>query len=323
MCTCISYLSKDHYFGRNLDLEYSYDESIVITPRNYLFEFKKTGPMRSHYAMIGVATVVNNYPLYYDAVNEWGLGIAGLNFPGNAQYNPYSPSQINIAPYELIPFLLGQCQTVERAIDLLSEMNLIAESFNENYPLTPLHWMIADHNSSIAVEPMSDGIRIHTNPIGVLTNNPPFEFHRDNIRQYLNLTREEPNNHFAESIDLSAFSRGVGAIGLPGDLSSASRFVRAAFTKLNSVDDGTESQAVNQFFHILKSVAQQRGCVRVDKQFEKTIYTSCCNTRKGIYYYNSYDNLQIRAVHLFHENLQTDKLITYPLVWDTTIVNEN
>ena len=84
MCTAASYRTKDLYFGRNLDYEFSYGDEVTITPRNYPFTFRRAGEMRTHYAMIGMAYVAEEYPLYYDAVNEKGLCIAGLNFVGNA-----------------------------------------------------------------------------------------------------------------------------------------------------------------------------------------------------------------------------------------------
>ena len=84
MCTAVSFLAKNHYFGRNLDYEFSYNETVTITPRNYPFKFRRMGENNKHYAMIGMAFVQENYPLYYDATNEKGLSIAGLNFPGNA-----------------------------------------------------------------------------------------------------------------------------------------------------------------------------------------------------------------------------------------------
>ncbi len=323
MCTAATYLSRNHYFGRNLDLEYSYHEEVTITPRNYPFHFRVEPAMKRHFALIGMATVADGYPLYYDATNEFGLSIAGLNFPGNAVYLPKRDGACNIAPFELIPWLLGQCKTVKETCILLAEMNLVDISFSAEYSLSPLHWMIADKSEAITVEPMQDGIHVFDNPVGVLTNNPPFDFHMYNLSNYLNLTKEEPVNRFTNAVDLTPYSRGMGAIGLPGDLSSASRFVKATFTKLNSVSGNSESESISQFFHILGSVEQQRGCVKVNGAYEKTVYSSCCNTDKGIYYYTTYENRQITAVDLFHENLEKSELICYPLVTQQQIRWEN
>ena len=183
--------------------------------------------------------------------------------------------------------------------------------------------MISDKFESIVVEPMEDGIKVFDNPVGVLTNNPPFDFHMYNLSNYLNLTHEEPVNRFTNKIDLTPYSRGMGAIGLPGDLSSSSRFIKATFTKLNSISDDAELGSISQFFHILGSVAQQRGCVKVNDTFEKTVYSCCCNTDKGIYYYRTYDNSQITAVDMHKENLDGEDVISYPLIKNQQIKWQN
>jgi len=197
-------------------------------------------------------------------------------------------------------------------------------SFSDSLPLSPLHWIIADSERSIVVESMANGLKIYDDPVGVLTNNPPFDYHVQNLKNYLNLTRNEPTNRFAPGIDLTPYSRGMGAMGLPGDLSSSSRFIKAAFTKLNSISGDSEAESISQFFHILGSVAQQNGCVRVGESFEKTVYSSCCNTNQCIYYYTTYDNSQITGVKLYGEDLDGSTLSSYPIIFEQQIriVNE-
>lgn len=305
MCTAV-HLNK--YFGRNLDLEISYGEQVIITPENFPFNFRQMPPLTTHHAIIGMGIVVDNYPLYYDAVNGAGLAMAGLNFPDNACYMPVCHGADNIAPFELIPYILGKCTTVNEAKKLLTRINLAEIHFNEKFPLSPLHWMISDRERSIVVEPVKNALKIYENPIGVLTNNPAFDYHLTNLTNYMNVTREEPTNRFADKISLKPYSRGMGGIGVPGDLSSSSRFIRASFTLLNS-----EENTLSQFFHILTSVEQQKGCVRVGEKFEYTLYSSCCDMENLIYYYTTYENRTISAIYLQEENLDTDKLITYPL----------
>ena len=323
MCTAITYQTNDHYFGRNLDLEHTYQESVVITPRRYSLPFRKLPQLDVHYAMIGIATVANEYPLYYDATNEFGLSMAGLNFPGNAVYQKEKSDMDNVTAFEFIPWILGQCRSVVEAQQKLMQINMVDIPFSNAFPLSPLHWMISDRRESIVVEPLEDGLKIYQNPIGILTNNPPFDYHMYHLHNYLNLTNEEPTNRFTKQIDLPPYSRGMGAIGLPGDLSSSSRFVRAAFVKLNSKSNESEEESVHQFFHILGAVEQQRGCVKVDDSYEVTVYSSCCNADKCIYYYKTYSNSQITAVHLFHEDLDCNKLVTYSLRTIPRIEEEN
>lgn len=323
MCTAISFSNQDHYFGRNLDLEYSYNESVTIMPRNFSLQFRCTGALNKHYAMIGIATVDHGYPLYYDATNEYGLSMAGLNFPEHAHYFPPCDCAINIAPFELIPWVLAQCKTVEDVSILLKDVQIADISYSEEYPLTPLHWIVSDRSRSIVLEPIASGLCIHENPIGILTNSPTFDFHLQNLRQFLNLTSKAAENRFCKTVELTSFSRGIGAFGLPGDLSSASRFIRGAFVKLNAVCEPTEDSCISQFFHILQSVAQQRGCVQVGNHYEITVYTSCCNTDRGIYYYTTYENSQITCVDMHSENLDTSQIKSFPLNRTLQIWNEN
>ena len=315
MCTAISFTTKDHYFGRNLDLEYSYIETVTITPRNYPLLFRKKESLNTHYAMIGIAYVHNGYPLYYDATNEMGLSMAGLNFPRNADYKPEMLEKDNITPFEFIPWILGQCSTVKDAKVLLDKINLLEEHYNNKLPLSPLHWMISDRESSITVESVKDGLKIYENPVGVLTNNPTFDMQLFHLNNYMNLSPQKPENRFSNKVKLTRYSNGMGALGMPGDWSSQSRFVKTAFTKLNSVCGTSEEESVSQFFHILGSVEHQRGCVDMGNNlYEITLYSSCCNTDKGIYYYRTYENSQITAVDMFRENLDKNKVITYPLI---------
>ena len=326
MCTAISYKTKDHYFGRNLDLEYSYNETVTITPRNFIFEFRKVGKMKSHFAMIGMAYITESYPLYYDATNEHGLSIAALNFPQNAHYKPFCEGKDNITSFELIPWVLGQCATVSEAERLLEQINILNENFSDELPLSPLHWITSDKERSITLESVKAGIKVYDNPAGVLTNNPTFDYQLFNLNNYMSLTNDAPQNTFAldNNLQLKTYSRGMGAMGLPGDFSSVSRFVRATFVKMNSVSGDTENESVSQFFHILRSVAMPRGCVKVgENDYAVTIYSSCCNTDRGIYYYTTYNNNQINAVDMHKENLNYNTLIAYPLKTQQAIEYHN
>lgn len=324
MCTAVSYCPGDHYFGRTLDYEFSYHETVTITPRRFPLTFRHHDTLTDHRAIIGMAYVQDNYPLYYDAVNEAGLCMAGLNFPGNAHYFDPVPDKDNIASFELIPWLLGQCDTVAQAQKLLSRLQVTNDAFRADLPPSPLHWLLADRTQALVIESTKDGLHCYENPAGVLTNNPPFPAMMWHLSNYMNLSSLPAANRFAPSLKLAAESRGMGAMGLPGDLSSQSRFVRAAFTKENAVTLGGEDDSVSQFFHILGAVAQQRGCVRLEKDvYEITIYTSCCNADRGIYYYTSYGNHRITAVDLYRENLDGNALISYPLQTKQDILHLN
>ncbi len=323
MCTAISLNTGKHYFGRNLDLAYHYDERIVIAPRNYAFPFRQLPAIPSHPALIGMATIMDDYPLYYDATNEAGLSMAALNFPENAAYHPAEAGKDNVAPFELIPWVLAQCENVAQAHTLLARVNLADIPFSERMPLSPLHWIIADRTCAITVESMADGLHVYDNPIGVLTNNPPFDYHMTNLANYMALSPGQPRNTFAPSLSLSPYGLGMGAIGLPGDCSPASRFVRAAFAVAHSACGTSEAESVSQFFHILSSVRHIRGCIQTDKGFAITVYSSCCNADDGVYYYTTYENSRITAVDMRKEDLGSNALIVYPLLTRQDILIQN
>jgi hypothetical protein len=311
MCTAASFKNKNTYFGRTLDYEFSYGEKVTITPRNYPFEFRHLGLNNNHYAIIGMAHIHNDYPMYYDAMNEYGLGMAGLNFVGNAKYNEVIEGKENVAQFEFISFILSTCKNVLEAKNKIKEINLVKTPYNEYYPAAKLHWILRDINDCIVVEAMEDGLHIYDNKTGSLTNNPPFNYQLENLKNYVSLNNDEPNKSF--SFNEVFYSRGMGSVGLPGDLTSQGRFVRVVYTAHFSVASPDENSSVNQFFHILESAWQTRGLCKINDKYEITIYASCMNLNEGIYYYKTYDNPQISAVYLKNENLNSSKIISYDL----------
>lgn len=324
MCTCIEFNTKDTYFGRNLDLEYRFNEKVVITPRNYEFQLKNGAIINPRYAMIGMATVVEDYPLYAEAVNETGLSMAGLYFPENAYFFNGEKDKLNLAPYELIPYFLGQYSTVAEMRDSIENLNITNVPFSENLPISELHWMISDGKECIVMEQTQEGLRIYDNPIGVLTNNPPFYYHMANLNNYMNLTPHYGENRFSNKINLQQYGQGMGAIGLPGDSSPAARFVRAAFHKLNSVCDEDEESSITQFFHILDSVAMVQGTtITAEGKYDITAYSCCVNIDKGIYYYKTYMNNQITVIRMTEKEKNKKDLSVYQLREEQQIRYEN
>lgn len=324
MCTALSLKTKDHYFGRTLDLDRSYGEEVCILPRRFPLRFRRMGDWESHYALIGMATVVGGLPLFYDAVNEYGLAMAGLNFPGHAFYGEEREDRDNVAPFEFIPWLLGQCQNLTEARSLLGRIHLVNIPFSPQLPLSPLHWMISYRDESVVVEAMKDGLHIHENPAGVMTNNPPFDYQMFNLNHYRHLQVTNPERSFAKALPVDDYCQGLGALGLPGDLSSMSRFVRLAFGRAHSVCGEDEASSVSQFFHLLGSVSMDRGLCRTPEgHWDITVYTACANTDWGLYYYTSYDNAQIHCVDMHRWALEGDRLGRFPLVLEQQIAYQN
>ena len=309
MCTAIVH---GELFGRNLDLEYGYNEKIAIMPRNYPLIFRRASVFRSHFSIIGMAAVDRSYPLYFDAMNERGLCMAGLDFPDNAYYPPETTDKTNIAPFELISWVLCQCSTTVEAKQLLQATRLANIPYNEEFPQAPLHWIIADSCSCLVVEPTVSGLQIYEHPVGVLCNNPPLPYHLYHLAEFQHLSADDPPALF-ENISLPLYGGGLGATGLPGDFSSPSRFIKAAFVKSHA--HGDNSTPITEFFHLMDTVAMPRGAVRVrGGKDEITRYTSCCDMRNGCYYYVTYDNRRIQAVNLWHSHTDGTEIECFDLL---------
>ncbi len=324
MCTALQLHTKDSYFGRNLDLDRSYGEEVCVMPRNFSLTFRKMGEIDRHFAMIGMATVVDGIPLFYDAVNEHGLAMAGLNFPGNAFYGQVQAGADSIAPFEFIPWILGQCKTADDAEILLRRIHLVDIPFSPQLPLSPLHWMICDRDRALVVESMADGLHIHENPVGVLTNNPPFPYHLANLRNYRHLRIDNAQVIRREGLPYSDYCQGLGAVGLPGDVSSMSRFVRAAFGREHSVCGEDESASVGQFFHLLTSVEMVQGICKTDEgTWDITGYSACMNVSRGLYYYTTYGNHRITCVDMHRTDLECNAVSRFPLAKEQSILYQN
>lgn len=320
MCTALSLVSGSHYFGRTLDLTCGFGEAVVIAPRRFPLPLRRLPALNTHLAIIGMAAVQDGFPLYFDAANEAGLAAAGLNFPGYAHYGEAAAGRTCIASFELIPWLLGQCASVSQARARLENAVICRDAFSPALSPSPLHFMLSDAVSALVVEPVAGGLRLYDNPAGVLTNSPPFPYHLSRLRDFAALSPDPPANTFAPSLDLPPESNGTGTLGLPGDLTSPSRFVRAAYLRAHSVCPPQEEASVSQFFHLLDGVSLARGAVRVKGKDDITQYACCISTQKGVYYYTTYGNRRITAVSLSSVDADGKKLSVFPLVRDEQIL---
>lgn len=296
MCTAIS-LEKNGIFGRTLDLEMSYGESVVMLPRRHEYRFLYEENEKAHPAILGTALVSGGVPLFFDAMNESGLAVAALNFPGYAVYDQPTEGKINLASFEVIPWILCNSSSVSQAVSFLKKVNVTSDSVSPDLPHTPLHWMIADGRSSAVAESTAKGFRIYDNPVGVMTNAPLFPYHIARLREFASLSPYSPENRLCPDIDMKDIPRGTGAIGLPGDWSSSSRFIRAVFAKNHTVRSNTRDGVISDFFHIADSVSIPCGCMRAGGgKSVRTVYTSCFDLERGAYYYTTYESRSIRCV---------------------------
>ncbi len=324
MCTALNFKTRDHYFGRNLDIDRSYNEEVCVMPRRFPIEFRKMGSLTEHYAMIGMATVIDGIPLFYEASNEHGLSMAGLNFPENAYYMSPLEGKDNAASFELIPHILGRCKTVEEARELLLCLNIVDIAFAEQLPPSPLHWIISDRDSSVVLESMRDGLHIYDDPVGALTNNPPFPYHMANLEKYRHLRHDNAGIEHRRGEDCSFYCQGLGAVGLPGDLSSMSRLVRIVFNAENSVCSEEEAASVGQLFHLLSSVEMVRGaCMTDEGTWDITRYSACINTDRGLYYYTTYENRRITCIDMHNTDIDGESLARFPLLTEQSIEYQN
>lgn len=317
MCTAVV---CQRLFGRTLDLEFSYGEQVVILPRRFPLPFRFQPPLPCHYAMVGMAHISQGQPLFYDAVNEHGLAAAALNFPHSAVYLPSKNGAANLAPFELMGWVLSQCTCAKQARQLLEQVTVVKADFSPDLPSTPLHWMVTDGASCFVAEPTAEGLRLYDDPVGVLTNEPPFPMQLDRLRDYLALSAAPPVNRFAPHLPLTPYSRGMGGLGLPGDWSSPSRFVRAAFAAHNS----SPPVDATRFFRLMSCVEVPRGCVRLENGAEvRSVYTSCCDLERKVYHYVTEENRRISAVELFRSDLNGNTLTCFDLTSGQQIFTQN
>jgi len=204
-----------------------------------------------------------------------------------------------VASFEVIPWVLTHCRSVAQAKELLSECVITSDSVDLKLPATPLHWMFADATGALVAEPTAQGLRLYDNPYGVMTNCPPFPFYQSYLVHFMTLNAQMPVNKLCPEIPLQPYGAGMGAMGLPGDYSSASRFVRAFFSKEHACPAEDEQSAVNRFFHVLGTVFQPRGVTRTPSGAAVgTVYMSCADPASKIYYVVTEKNHSIQTIRM-------------------------
>lgn len=328
MCTALSIKSKEgnNFFGRNMDLEYNFNQSVIVIPRNYKYENKVTGKMvGGKYAIIGMGSVIDNHAAMADGMNEKGLACAGLNFAGYAYYEENKvEGKENIAPYDFILWVLFNHETVDEVKEAINNIELVNVPLNEKYPVPTLHWMVVDKSGkSIVIEKTKSKFSIYDNTVGVLTNNPTFDWQLTNLNEYIGLTEEHPKETKWCDQEIKALGVGAGTRGIPGDFASVSRFVRIAFIK-SRMPEVDNISAIPQFLHMLDYVAMVKGGVMTPEGKEDfTLYSSCMNQEKGIYYYKTYSNNRINAIDINKEDLNESKVKVFPYLINEDINYQN
>ena len=313
MCTGVRFSSKDGamYFGRNLDWSCGYGEKVVITPRGYKYGSAFLGEMGGS-AVIGMGIIAENVPLYFDCANEHGLAVAGLNFPGYAAYAPNAvDGKTNVAAYEFPLWVVLNFKTVDEAEKALRDVAIVAKPINEQYPVSQLHWLIGDTKRSIVVEYTANGMEIYENDVDVLTNQPGYGWHKENLRNYMNLGSKMPEDVKWDKVSMKPFGSGSLLRGLPGGFYPTDRFVRVAYFNTHYPMQSTEAANISRLFHTLAGVAMIDGAAAMtDGRFEKTIYTGGYSAAAQTYYYNTYEDFAIKSVAMKDYELDSGELIT-------------
>lgn len=299
------------YFGRNLDWSTPYGQKVVITPRGYKYKTAFLGENAKSPALIGMGIIAENTPLYFDCANENGLAIAGLNFPGYAKYEDApKDGKTNVAAYEFPLWVALNFTTVDEAEKALKNVAIVAKPINDQYPVSELHWIIGDKDRSIVVEYTERGMEIFKNDVDILTNQPGYAWHQENLRNYMNLFPQMPKEVKWQKATMKPFGSGSLMRGIPGDYYSPSRFVRVAYLNTHYPAQSDEASNVSRLFHTLTGVAMIDGAAAMsDGAFEKTIYTGGYSAATKTYYYSTYEDPAIKSVAMKDHNLDSTELI--------------
>lgn len=302
MCTAVRFSSTQGsmYLGRNLDWSCGYGEAVRIMPKGFKVPWAFADATPAEHAVIGMCVEFKSYPLFFDCGNDAGLAIAGLNHPGCAEYAPEAvDGKTNVAAYEFPAWIAANFSTVDEAEAALENAVVVNRAIDPAFPVSYLHWIIGDGQRSIVVESRADGLHIFDNPVDVLANHPNFEWHLTNLRTYITASPDMPQPATWGRAELAPFGAGAGMRGIPGDVYSPSRFVKAAYLNAHYPAKETEADNVARMFHTLGNVSMVEGSsAMANGEFEKTVYTSCFSAATARYYFNTYDDFAIRYASL-------------------------
>lgn len=325
-CTGITIKPKDGsvIFSRTLEFAIDTKSNLVVIPRNqtYVGTTPDGAPGRSwknQYAMIGMSAF--GMPITLDGFNEQGLHVGLFYYPsGYAQYMKYSPEVASetVAPWELGTYLLSNCANVEEARAAVKTV-VVPPVVESHMGIVPgVHFVVTDAaGKSMVIEPTGGELKIHENPLGVMTNAPSFDWHMTNLTNYVNLSVNNVNELEIGTFDVHSAGQGTGLHGLPGDFTPASRFVRAAIFSKNAPAVETAREGVVQAFHLLNQFdippGSAVGITNGVKDFDYTLWTGSSDLKNLRYHFRTFDNSQIRMVDLKQCDLDAKEIKTYSI----------
>ncbi|MCQ2079436.1 MAG: linear amide C-N hydrolase [archaeon] len=323
MCIVLSCRTGGRYFCRNYDRERSLTEKVLVSPRHQVLRFLDGTVLEDHLWMAGTGVAPMGHPLFFEAFNEKGLCMAAVSFEGYAGYSDADEGHL-VAAHEMILYVLSRCSSVREARELLSDVHVVDRPFSNKIPSYPLHWMVSDGNGSIVVEPLDGRLVIQDDPAEVMTNGPPLRYHLDNLENYMHLTCRSPRNLLPEELRSGLTTRGRGAMGLPGDYSSVSRFIRGCFVKYNTVPETDTELDVERMFHILEAVAIPRGCVELSNGVhECTRHSVCIDAEELVLYYRCRENSQICVVDPRRTDVDGTETVSFGMISVPQFLHQN
>ena len=275
-CTAFQLRARDStlLYGRSLEFALPLDSAILIVPRGAHFQGSApTGAIATQWDVkYGYVGMNQNFApnLVSDGMNEEGFVVGALYLPDFASYQAAGPqsSQKALAAWEVPSLLLGSCKSVREAKELLASL-LVAQVPPPGIAglLLPLHFYLADASGAVAVIEYVDGARReYDNPLGILTNSPPFDWQLLNLRNYINLSPMNVEVLNLGKMKLKPLGQGSGLLGLPGDFSPASRFVRAAFFTQSALTPLNGIEGVRLAFHLLNTFDIFEGAIQSSGQ---------------------------------------------------------
>lgn len=324
-CTGIRLSAEDGTIVHARTLEFAVDlqSNVIMVPRGY--NRSGTTPdgrqglaWKSKYASLGANGV--DLPYIFDGLNEKGLAVGTFYFPGTAGYMPYEPDDAakTIAPWEVGSWILENFATTEEVSAGVQKVVVPPVVLKAWGFVPPLHYVVHDASGhSIVLEYVGGALRIHDNPLGVMSNSPEFDWHMTNLRNYVHIFHTNRPAIRLGQVELKPFGQGSGMLGLPGDFTPPSRFVRAVAFSQSLLPSKTGEEAVLQAFHLLNNFDIPKGAAREAEKDEHgniladyTTWTSANDLKRKRFYFRTYDNSQIRMVDLMKMDLEATEITT-------------
>jgi choloylglycine hydrolase len=321
-CTGITIKPKDGsiIFARTLEFGMDLKSNILIVPRGKEFVGTATGDKvglrwKAKYGIVG--TNAFDLPVIVDGLNEKGLHVGLFYFPGFAKYQEMKAEDLakTLAPWELGSFLLGTCADVKEAVVAAKSVRVGAVVQKDMGFVPPVHFIVTDASGkSVVLEYIGEELKVHANPLGVMSNSPTFDWHMTNLSNYVTMSDKNVEKIDLGGKEIKGLGQGSGMLGLPGDFTPPSRFVRAVAFSKTTLPVEKAKDGVLQAFHILNQFDIPKGSARgIDQGKEVsdyTLWTSAADLKNLRYYFRTFDNSRIRMVDMKAVGLDAKEIST-------------